>query len=194
MAAISSQTRCIKSRYICMALHHVLPKALGFTITTPHRFNKVNFPDGKIHQANMGPTLVLSAPGGPHVGPMNLAVRACWWNTMDVPLKHGSLGDKSLDKWFPHTEDSNALKWHHNERDGVSCHQPHDCLLNRLFRHKWKKTSKLRFTGLCAGKSQVTGEFPAQKASYAENVSTWWRHHGQAFSILCLCELNRTVK
>ena len=21
------------------------------------------------------------------------------------------------------------------------------------------------------------GEFPAQKASYAENVSIWWRHH-----------------
>ena len=22
-----------------------------------------------------------------------------------------------------------------------------------------------------------TGEFPAQMASYAENVSIWWRHH-----------------
>ena len=22
-----------------------------------------------------------------------------------------------------------------------------------------------------------TGEFPAQRASYAENVSIWWRHH-----------------
>ena len=34
-----------------------------------------------------------------------------------------------------------------------------------------KKTSKLRVTGLCAGNSPVTGEFPAQKASNAENVS-----------------------
>ena len=25
----------------------------------------------------------------------------------------------------------------------------------------------------------VTGEFPAQMASNAENVSIWWRHHGQ---------------
>ena len=41
-----------------------------------------------------------------------------------------------------------------------------------------KKTSKLRVTGLCAGNSPVTGEFPAQMASYAENVSIWWRHHG----------------
>ena len=48
----------------------------------------------------------------------------------------------------------------HNEHDGVSSHQPHDCLLNRLFRHKWKKTLKLRVTGLCEGNSPVTGEFP----------------------------------
>ena len=40
-----------------------------------------------------------------------------------------------------------------------------------------KKTSKLRVTGLCAGNSPGTGEFPAQMASYAENVSIWWRHH-----------------
>ena len=33
-------------------------------------------------------------------------------------------------------------------------------------------------TGLCAGKSQVTGEFPAQMASNAEGVSISWRHHG----------------
>ena len=40
-----------------------------------------------------------------------------------------------------------------------------------------KKTSKLRVTGLCAGNSPATGEFPAQMASNAENVSIWWRHH-----------------
>ena len=27
------------------------------------------------------------------------------------------------------------------------------------------------------GNSPVTGEFPAQMASNAENVSIWWRHH-----------------
>ena len=35
----------------------------------------VYVPDGKVHGANMGPTWVLSAPDGPHVGPMNLAIR-----------------------------------------------------------------------------------------------------------------------
>ena len=42
-------------------------------------------------------------------------------------------------------------QWRNNERDGVSNHQPHDCLLNRLFRHRSKKTSKPRVTGLCGG-------------------------------------------
>ena len=44
-------------------------------------------------------------------------------------------------------------------------------------RHRSKKTSKLRLTGLCAGNSPVTSEFPAQGASNAENVSIWLRHH-----------------
>ena len=39
-----------------------------------------------------------------------------------------------------------------------------------------KKASKLRVTGLCERNSPVTGEFPAQRASDAENVSSWWRH------------------
>ena len=44
-------------------------------------------------------------------------------------------------------------------------------------RRRSKKTSKLRVTGLCVGTSPETGEFPAQRASNAENVSIWWRHH-----------------
>ena len=43
-----------------------------------------------------------------------------------------------------------ALLWRHNGHDSVSNHQPHDCLLNRLFRRRSKKISKLRVTGLCA--------------------------------------------
>ena len=40
-----------------------------------------------------------------------------------------------------------------------------------------KETSKLRVTGLCEGNSPMTGEFPAQTAINAVNVSIWWRHH-----------------
>ena len=74
-----------------------------------------------------------------------------------------------------------VLQWRHNGCDCVSNHQPHDCLLNRLFRRRSKKISKLRVTGLYVGNSPVTGEFPAQTASYAENAFIWWRHHGNSF-------------
>ena len=70
-----------------------------------------------------------------------------------------------------------TLRWRHNGHDRGSNHQPHDCLLNHLYRRRSKKTSKLRVTGLCAGNSPGTGEFHAQMASNAENVSIWWRHH-----------------
>ena len=68
------------------------------------------------------------------------------------------------------------LQWRNNGRDGVSNHQPQHCLLNRLIGRRSKRTSKLRVTGLCEGNSPVTGDFSAQMASNAENVSICWRH------------------
>ena len=64
-------------------------------------------------------------------------------------------------------------------------HHPHHCLLTRLFGSRSKKISKLRVTGLCAGNSPLTGEFPAQMASNAENVYIWWRHNGNGYAIDC---------
>ena len=49
-----------------------------------------------------------------------------------------------------------------------------------------KEKSKLRVTGLCAGNSPVTGEFPVQNASNAENVSIWCRHHDFPFRLIHL--------
>ena len=74
------------------------------------------------------------------------------------------------------------LRWRHNGRDGVSNNQPHYCLLNRLFRRRSMKTSKLRVTGLRVGNSPGTSEFPAQMASNAENVSISWRRHDHALA------------
>ena len=63
-----------------------------------------------------------------------------------------------------------TLQWRQNGRqNGVTNHQPHDCLLNHLFKSRSKKTSKLRVTGLCAGNSPVNGEFTALMANNAEN-------------------------
>ena len=87
-----------------------------------------------------------------------------YWSTLDK--QHGSMADIA---W--------TLQWRHNERDGVSSYRCLDCLLNRLFGRGSMKTSKLRVTGLCERNSPVTGEFPAHRTSYAENVSVWWRHH-----------------
>ena len=74
---------------------------------------------------------------------------------------------------------SDYLQWRHNGRDCVSNRQPHDCLLSRLLKCISKKTSKLRFTGLCAGNSSATGKFPAEMASNAEKcfhvlTSSWF--------------------
>ena len=63
------------------------------------------------------------------------------------------------------------ITWHNDERVGVSNPQRLVCLLNRLFKCISKKTSNLCVTGLCEGTSR-------RKASNAENVSIWWRHHG----------------
>ena len=70
-----------------------------------------------------------------------------------------------------------VITWRHNGRGDVSNHQPRRCLRKRSFRRRSKKTTKLRVTGLCVRKSPVTGKFPAQRASNAENVSIWWRYH-----------------
>ena len=87
-------------------------------------------------------------------------------------LDHTQLSSRALN-YMAHI----TLQWRRNGHDSVSNHQPQDCLLNRLFRRRSKKTPKLHVTGLCAGNSPITGEFPAQMASNAGNVSIWWRHH-----------------
>ena len=98
-------------------------------------------------------------------------------NYLESVLKRLGRVDMTSSMTDDQQEMMKTLRWRHNECDSVSTHQPHDCLLNRLFRRRSKKTSKLRVTGLCVGNSPGTGEFPAQMASNAENVSIWWRHH-----------------
>ena len=123
-----------------------------------------------------------------------------WYTQAEVLCKSTNANDLSTVQSFPHEYGShvkaiglylyhtNSLKykwqqlddarqWCHNGHDGVSNHQPHHCLCNRLFRRRSKKTSKLHVTGLCAGNSPVTCEFPVQMDSNAENVFISWRHH-----------------
>ena len=48
-----------------------------------------------------------------------------------------------------------SLQWRNNGCDGVSTHKPHIYLLNRVFRRRSKKTSKLRVWPLCG---EFTGD------------------------------------
>ena len=67
---------------------------------------------------------------------------------------------------------ASTLQWHHNGHGSAS-----QLFTQPLFTRRSKKTSKPRVTGLCVGYSLGTSEFPAQMASYAENVSIWWHHN-----------------
>ena len=63
-------------------------------------FLGVAYPESKVHGANMGPTWVLLASDGPHVGPMKLAIRVLF--IYHLPTKY---------KW--------SLKHLHNSWDEV---------------------------------------------------------------------------
>ena len=72
-----------------------------------------------------------------------------------------------------------SLHWRHNDHDIVSNHQPHDCLLNRLFRRRSNKTSKIRVTGHCAGNSPGPVNSPhkwpvTRKMFPFDDVIMWW--------------------
>ena len=67
--------------------------------------------------------------------------------------------------------DNKPLQWRHNEHDGVSNHQPHD-----FYSTAYSGTDESKHQS-SASLAFVTGDFPAQRASNAENVSIWWRHH-----------------
>ena len=82
------------------------------------------------------------------------------------------------------SNETSTLQWSHNGRDGVSNHQPYDCLRNPLFRRRSKKISKLRVTGLREGNSSGTSEFPVQRASNAESDSIWWQHDTFVYLLL----------
>ena len=73
-----------------------------------------------------------------------------------------------------------TLQWRHDERYVIS--NTSVTIVYSTVYSGIKKPSKLRVFGLCAVNSPVTGEFPAQMVSNAENASFWW----------CLSSLNIT--
>ena len=65
----------------------------------------------------------------------------------------------------------------------MASESPASWLFTQPFIHSHiKEPAEFRVTGLSDGNSLVTDEFPAQRASNAENVSIWWRHHWLKYS------------
>ena len=114
------------------------------------------------------------------------------WHKREVIFNHGHLdclftslvgwnraSQNSTFNYIAHSVNLAHIGVGHNGHESVSNLQPHHCLLNRLYRRRSKKTSKLRVADLCAGNSPVIGEIPAQMASNAKNFPIWWRHRVQ---------------
>ena len=104
-----------------------------------------------------------------------------------VVLSHGG-GGKATQNVNGEVKMMTSLQWRHDDHDGVSNHQPNSCLLNRLFRCRSKKTSKLRVTGLCVGNSPGPVNSPhkwpvTRKMLPFDDVimraaPTWWKNAG----------------
>ena len=58
------------------------------------------YPDSKFHGANMGPTRVLPAPDGPHVGPMNLGYRVDTKEAQNPVFHSISIGENAFQYQF----------------------------------------------------------------------------------------------
>ena len=91
-----------------------------------------------------------------HIATHSGAFRIC----ICICTHHGCAGwytELSISLWCGRRV---SLHWRHNDYGGVSNHQTHKCLLNRLCRRSSKKTPKLCVTGLCAGKSPGPANSP----------------------------------
>ena len=93
------------------------------------------FPDSKVHWTNMGPTGVLSAPDGPHVGPMSLAIRVA---IILMAMRHsrGTCDYNSLNEYvpLPSSDFSNASVYPNDKFCMIVLYQ-------KIFLyHPWRKT------------------------------------------------------
>ena len=82
----------------------------------------ITLPDSKVYGPNMGPTWVLSAPDGPHVGPMILAIRelstSCGVTASVRTLVADGIYKKGLmNQWPCHVSTSHGLGQLHRTWD-----------------------------------------------------------------------------
>ena len=73
-----------------------------------------------------------------------------------------------------------TLQWRHNECHGVSNHQPHDYLLNRLLRQMKENFEAPRHQPLC-GSHRSPVNSPHKGPTTRKKVSIWWHHHAHCW-------------
>ena len=147
----------------------------------------INPPDSNVHGANMGPTWLLSSPGGPHVDPMNLAIWAIvrklflfkdWHTVIENEMYPRNLCfgvwlyiSQILQDYFTSPYASIqllqcqwsipvTLQWRHNNRDGVSTLPDSRLFTQAFIQAQINESIKLRVTGLCAANSSVPMNSP----------------------------------
>ena len=98
-----------------------------------------------------------------------------WVHAIYIPISFRISWEAS--EWYDYPCSSEGIPLGYGQNH-LSNHRVVDGLVNRLFRRRSKKTSKLRVTGLCERKFPVTREFFLPTASNAENVYICLRHHG----------------
>ena len=86
VCALSSsfRRRCYVKKYTYIVLQYSIASLKCYWETTTWW---EPYPDSKVHGTNMGPTWVLSAPDGPHVGPMNLVIGVMQSDRCSMPVK-----------------------------------------------------------------------------------------------------------
>ena len=85
--------------------------------------------------------------------------RILWWVCYELTHYWPSDVIWRQTSWSP-------LVWRHNGRDSVSNHQPHDCFLNRLFRHRSKKASLAFMQGIHRGLVNSRHKWPITRKMF----------------------------
>ena len=98
---------------------------------------QITIPDSKVHGANMGPTWVLSAPDGPHVGPMNLAIRDTSASNINIRSRVQFTVHKAAMQTY--TQHSLSFRFSHHKDP---CHLSH--LKHPILFSQWQVIDLLR--------------------------------------------------
>ena len=72
-----------------------------------------------------------------------------------------------------------SLQWRHNGHDGVSNHQPHHCLLNRLFGRRSKKKAKLHVRGIHRGPVNSPHKWSVTRKMFPFDDVIMWNIHSR---------------